>query len=289
MAAVAAPLGARSFTSRSRDEGERARTSQRHRTATAGALPPRRRRGRARRAGGALHPARPRPRPALHLHRRADRRPAPGRQSRPDQGDRPLRARPRHEVHELCRAHHPRRAQAPLPRQGLGAARAARPAGALARAQPRDRGAVQGARPLAHGPRGRRRRSAARVEQALEAQEAAASYEAASLDAPDLARRRRGRAAGRPLGRRATPPTSSSRAATPSRAPGGRCRTSSARWSSCASCTTSRSARSATGSATRRCTCRDCCAVRSIGWRPLQPPPERRAFSTAKPSQSLLK
>ena len=41
----------------------------------------------------------------------------------PDQGDRPLRARPRHEVHELRRTHDSRRAEAPLPRQGLVAAR----------------------------------------------------------------------------------------------------------------------------------------------------------------------
>ena len=90
------------------------------------------------------------------LHRRALRRPAAGREPRPDQGDRPLRAGPRDEVHELRRAHDPRRAEAPLPRQGLVAARAARPPGAHARGQPRDRGALQGARPLAEGARGGR-------------------------------------------------------------------------------------------------------------------------------------
>ena len=63
---------------------------------------------------------------------------------------------PRHEVHELRRAHDPRRAEAPLPRQGLVAARAARPPGAHARGQPRDRDPLQGARPLAQGPRGGR-------------------------------------------------------------------------------------------------------------------------------------
>ena len=76
------------------------------------------------------------------------------------------------------------------------------------------------------------------VEKVLEAQEAAASYEAASLDAPGVARRRRVGLARGPARRRGLAPTSWWRTATRSPAPGSRFRRSSARWSSCASCTT---------------------------------------------------
>ena len=236
------------------------------------------RRGRPRRARGALRAlpaARARSRPPLHVHRRAARRPRAGREPRPDQGHRPLRARARHEVHELRRAHDPGRAEAPLPRQGLVAARAARPAGAHARGEPRDRGRCR--RSSAARPRCARwpSTSAARSEQVLEAQEAAASYEAASLDAPAARDDGRVGVAGGPARRRRllVRARRGPRRRSPARGP--RCPRSSARCSSCASCTTSRSVRSASGSATRRCTCRGCCGARSTAWRPPQPPHER--------------
>ena len=75
------------------------------------------------------------------------------------------------------------------------------------------------------------------VESALEASEAAASYEAASLDGRPPARTAR-RARCSTCSAMTTPPTSWWRAATRSPAPGRRSPSSSARWSSCASCTT---------------------------------------------------
>ena len=112
------------------------------------------------------------------------------------------------------------------------------------------------------------------VEAVLEAQEASASYEAASLDAPTSREDDEAAALIDMLGDEDSP-TSSSRAATRSPAPGRPFRTSSARCSSFASCTTSHSARSGTRSATRRCTCRACCDARSTAWRRRQPPPEQ--------------
>ena len=189
-------------------------------------------------ARGALPAAGARPGAPLHVHRRAVRRPASGREPRPDQGDRPLRARPRLEVHELRRPHHPRRAEAPLPRQGLVAARAARPPGALARGEPRDRGAVQGARPLAEGARGGRasrllRRSrCSRRRRPRRATRPRHSTRPTARD-DDESRVARGPPRRRGLGLRAG---GGPRRRSP--APGTRFRRSSARWSSCASCTT---------------------------------------------------
>ena len=215
----------------------------------------------------ALHAAGPRPRAALHVHRRAVRRPAPGREPRPGQGHRPLRAGPRHEVHELRRAHDPGRAEAALPRQGLVTARPARTPGAHARGEPRDRGAVEAE--LGRSPKVREvaEHLGCSVEQVLEAQEAAASYEAASLDARTSREDDESASLVDLLGAEDSRLRAGRETATPSQAPGARCPRSSARWSSCASCTTSRSGRSASGSATRRCTCHDCCGGRSTAWR----------------------
>ncbi len=186
----------------------------------------------------------------------------PGREPRPDQGDRPLRARPRHEVHELRRADDPRRAQAPLPRQGLGAARAARPAGADARGQPRDRGAVQGARPLAQGPRGCRR---ARLQRREGARGSGGGGELRGRVArrADGARRRRGRAAGRLHGRRGHLLRARGEPRRDREHLAGAARRRASGGRAALHRTTSRSARSASGSATPRCTCRACCAGRS--------------------------
>ena len=193
---------------------------------------------RARGAGGAFPAAGARSRTALHVHRRALRRPASGGEPRPDQGDRPLRARPRDEVHELRRADDPRRAEAPLPRQGMVAPRAARPPGAHARSEPRDGDPLQGARPLARRCARWRGTSAARAEQVLEAQEASAELRGGVARRAGRARRRRvriarGDARGRGLGLRA-----GRGPRTRSRAPGWRFPRWSGRCSSCASCTT---------------------------------------------------
>ena len=91
--------------------------------------------GRARAARPALPAARPPARPPLPARRRAARRPDPGRLARAAEGDRPLRPDARDRVLELRRADDPRRAQAPLPRQGLVGARPARPAGARGQAR----------------------------------------------------------------------------------------------------------------------------------------------------------
>ena len=105
--------------------------------------------------------ARARTRAALHVHGRAVRRPVPGREPRVDQGDRSLRPGSRREVLKLCGTHHPGRAEAPLPRQGLGAARAARPPGAHPRRKSRNGGALEAAGPVAEAARGRPARSGA--------------------------------------------------------------------------------------------------------------------------------
>ena len=115
------------------------------------------------------------------------------------------------------------------------------------------------------------------VEAALEASEAAASYEAASLDAPatrdedeaaTLLEHLLGDSFGHVLRARREPRCHRQHLAGPSES-------SSARWWSCASCTISRSARSATRSAIRRCTCHAFCGAPSVSWRMLQKPPER--------------
>ena len=99
---------------------------------------------------------------------RADRGSDAGREPRARQGGGPLRARARHRLLELRRADHRRRAQALLPRRRLGRARAARPAGARARGQPRAQRPVARPGPLAHAQRGgrghrpRRRRTCSR-------------------------------------------------------------------------------------------------------------------------------
>ena len=100
------------------------------------------------------------------------------------------------------------------------------------------------------------------VEEVLEAQQAAASYEAASLDAP-TARDDNEAAALVDLlgGEDAAYGLVADRDEIAS--VGRRCPTWSARSSSCAWCTTSTSARSASASATRKCTSRGCCAARS--------------------------
>ena len=119
-------------------------------------LPPPRRSGGARAARRALPAARAPARAPLPARRRAARRPHPGRVARPAEGDRPLRSRARDGVLVVRRSHHPRRAQAALPRQGLVRARAARPAGAGGEGRPRRRGDVARARPRADAGRDRR-------------------------------------------------------------------------------------------------------------------------------------
>src|SRR5919109_229464 len=60
----------------------------------------------------------------------------------------------RYEVHELRRADDPGRAEAPLPRQGLGAPCSPRPPGAGDGGESGDRDAVEEARSFAKGARG---------------------------------------------------------------------------------------------------------------------------------------
>ena len=90
---------------------------------------------------------------------------------------------PRDEVHELRRADHPGRAEAAFPRQGLGPARAARPPGANPGV---NRATESLSKQLGRSPKVREVAAelGCSIEKVLEAQEAAASYEAASLDAP---------------------------------------------------------------------------------------------------------
>ena len=214
-----------------------ARRGARDRAAAAGPLPPRGRPRRARAARRALPSTGTRPGAALLVHRRVGRRPVPGRQPRPRQGDRSLRARAGQQVHELCRAHDPGRAQAPLPRQGLGAAPAARAAGAHARRQPHDRAAVEAAGPVAEGPRGRER---ARTQRRGGARGAGGRCELRGGVAgrADGARRRRGGRAGRPDRHRRHVLRAGREPGGDRESPGRHCRTSSGACSSCASCTT---------------------------------------------------
>jgi hypothetical protein len=67
---------------------------------------------------------------AIKPHRRTARESRPGSEPRPAEGDRPLRARARHAVHELRDADDPGRAQTLLPRQRLVATRPPRAEGA---------------------------------------------------------------------------------------------------------------------------------------------------------------
>ena len=124
--------------------------------AAARPLPPRGRSRRARAARHALPAARAPARAPLPARRRAARRPRPGRLARAAQGDRPLRPGARDRVLVVRRADDPRRAQAPLPRQGLVRARAARPAGARGQGRPGRRRDVARARPRADARRARR-------------------------------------------------------------------------------------------------------------------------------------
>ena len=71
-------------------------------------------------------------------------------QHRADQGRRPLRPRPRRRADDVRRPDDPRRDPAPLPRQGVGGARAAERQGAAAPARPAPRRHVRRARPVAH-------------------------------------------------------------------------------------------------------------------------------------------
>ena len=77
------------------------------------------------------------PGPPVQQPRRAARRPRAGRVGRPGQGRRPLRPRAGGRVLHLRHPHDRRRAQAPLPRQGLGRAGAAPHAGAVPAARQR--------------------------------------------------------------------------------------------------------------------------------------------------------
>ena len=105
-------------------------------------------------AAGAPHGA------ALPPLRRAARRPRPGRHARADQGDRPLRPGARDRVLLIRGADDARRAQALLPRQRLGRARAARNAGARDAGRQRRQGPLAAQGPLAVGRGGRARGSA---------------------------------------------------------------------------------------------------------------------------------
>ena len=128
-------------------EGGEPRSADAGRPRAAGTRPPGRPAG-ARAARAALPAAGAPARAPLPARRRGARRPDPGRLARPAEGDRPVRPGAHDGVLELRRADDPGRAQAPLPRQGLVGARAARPAGA---------GGASSSRP----PRRSRARSAA--------------------------------------------------------------------------------------------------------------------------------
>ena len=166
-------------------------------------LPPRGRPGRARAARRALPAARPPARPPLPARRRAARRPDPGRVARAAQGDRPLRPGPRDGVLVVRGADDPRRAQAPLPRQGLVGPRPARPAGARGQGRP---GRATRCRASSAARRRRRRSPSApgrSLEQVLEAREASGRLPR-GLARPPAHGRRRG---GRLLRRRRSAPT----------------------------------------------------------------------------------
>ena len=152
--------------------------------APARALPPRRRSGRARGARRALPAARAPARAPLPARRRAARRPRPGRLARPAEGDRPLRPRARDRVLVLRGPDDPRRAQAPLPRQGLVGPRPARPAGARRAASTASARSSRRELGRAPTPAEIAERTGATPEQVLEAREAAGAYRAVSLDRP---------------------------------------------------------------------------------------------------------
>ena len=131
-------------------------------------------------AGTSRWPANFRP---LRAYAGALRRPVSGRMSCVGQGRRPLRSRSWDCFFVVCRADHPRRAQAPLPRQGIVDPPAPRSAGASAEVQTaeaelsdqthRSPTVVEIAEHLSVD-----------VEQVLEALDAIAARRADSLDAP---------------------------------------------------------------------------------------------------------
>ena len=112
----------------------------------------------ARAAGPQLPAAGAHDRPPLRVPARPARGPRAGRRDRPDEGDRPLRARARDRVQLLRRADDDRRGPAPFPRPHVGRAPAARAAGARPAGddrEPRARLASSAARrPPASWPRG---------------------------------------------------------------------------------------------------------------------------------------
>ena len=109
---------------------------------------------------------------------------------RPDQGDRPLRHRPRRRADDVRDAEHHRRDQAALPRQGLVDPRAARPPGAqrpaLAAASSE---LTVAARALARRSPSSRRPPGVTEEEVLEALECGQAYTTLSLSAPWRGRR----------------------------------------------------------------------------------------------------
>ena len=91
---------------------------------------------------------------------------------------------PRHPLHRLRLADHPRRAEAPLPRPGLDRAGAARPARPHGRSRQSDLRADRGAAALALGRRDRRRGSEVDPTDVLEVLEANHNRRPLSLDRP---------------------------------------------------------------------------------------------------------
>ena len=240
-------------------QAPRARSRTEARAPTFDSLPPRRRPRRARAAGGAISAVRAGPRAALPLHGRAVRRPVPGGQPRVAKGHRPLD--PDHGskfpsfaaptiLGELKRHFRDKGWAVHVPRD------------LQERTLEVSRQTEALSKQLARSPKPREvaRALQCSVEDVLEAQQAADSYDATSLDAP-VARDDDEAGSLIDLMGSDDSPTSSSKTATPSRAPGRTCRTPNARCSSCASSTTSPSARSANGSATPRCTSREYCAA----------------------------
>ena len=98
---------------------------------------------RSQRTDGPLHALRPQARGPLHTQPRAHRRPRAGRVHRPSERDRQVRSRAVQELHRVCRADDPRRAQAPLSRQGMADPRPARAPGTGASRQPSRRTPVR--------------------------------------------------------------------------------------------------------------------------------------------------
>ena len=138
---------------------------------------------------GAVPPPRPQPRPPLQRRQRAARGPRAGRLPRARARRRRIRPRARDRVHVLRGAEHRRGDQAPLPRQRLVGARAARPAGARLARRADQRRAAGRDRPRPDRRRDRRaRRRGIEVEDVLEAREAFRALHSDSLDRPGGAR-----------------------------------------------------------------------------------------------------